>query len=127
MNNLDKLKEAIYKALPRLTKIKVGQRFHSNFYGEIIATRIDRYSDNKCAVYGFDVKQGLPRDNYYPRDLTLLGQEPQLNDVLEWINKEPKANILVIIRFCDTFKWDLSKPLLKDQSQELIDYLTSLV
>ncbi len=141
MTNLEKLEEAIYKSLPRLKEIKVGQRFHSKYYGEIVATKITKHSKDIYSIYGFDIKEGLPRDNYYPRDLTILGQEIALNDVLAFLN-EISGNRYCITsdnrlmkqkyifgHFEEIGLWivDLSKPLLKDQSQELINYLTELL
>lgn len=139
MNNLEKIKQEIYKALPRLMEIQNGQRFESRFYGVIIATKIEKIK-SIYSIYGFDVEKGLPRSEYYPRDLTILGIEPQLNDVLEWLGKimlingyentDPYyINILGEIHNSKSqllCKWDLSKPFLKDQSEELINYLASL-
>lgn len=57
----------------------------------------------------------------------ILVKEPMLNDVLLWLNKSRKdTDILSIMRFTATFRWDLSKPYLKDQSLELIDSLNTL-
>jgi hypothetical protein len=58
--------------------------------------------------------------------IEIIGKDPMLNDVLFWLNNLDNANILSIMRFNDTFKWNLSKPYLKDQSTELIDWLNTL-
>jgi hypothetical protein len=58
--------------------------------------------------------------------MEIIGKDPMLNDVLFWLNNQDNANILSIMRFNDTFKWDLSKPYLKDQSSELIEWLNTL-
>ena len=56
-----------------------------------------------------------------------VGKEPMLNDVLKWmiITTEPCLQFEQdVINFISI--WDLSKPYLKDQSQELIDLLVGI-
>ena len=78
------LENKIKEALPRLSKIEKGQRFLSKHYGVITATQIDDLGNGKYGIYGFDELEGLPRSNYYPRDLELIGHSIKLNDVLEY-------------------------------------------
>ena len=78
------LENKIKEALPRLSKIEKGQRFLSKHYGVITATQIDDLGNGKYGIYGFDELEGLPRSNYYPRDLELIGHPIKLNDVFEY-------------------------------------------
>jgi len=136
-NKLNELTDAIRKALPRLMEIENGQIFNSKYYGLIQATQIEIHKANIYSIYGFDFKCGLPRSNYYPRELELIGKEPQLNDVLEWLDIIDKENNYIIdvsgmvfIFYNNEMKpkciWDLSKPYLKNQSEDLINFLHSL-
>ena len=134
-NKLKELTDAIRNALPRLMVIEKGQIFHSKYYGDIVATRIGKHSEKVCSIYGFDLKDGLPRDNYYPRDIELVGKNPQLNDVLEWFLSIKNDSMLFTSTCGNIFLglhkdkqiWDLSKPFLKDQSEDLINFLHSII
>jgi len=77
-------------------------------------------------------------ERFAVKDCIWNGIDPTLSDVLEWwdtlINKgyfEILAQGAVFIKsFGDDtyeyYRWNLSQPLLKDQSEELIDYLLSI-
>lgn len=69
------------------------------------------------------------------RKAEIIGKEPMLNDVLEWLkysDMKDGINMMYEWIWIDTVKeilklWDLSKPFLKDQSPELIIFLHSLI
>lgn len=130
MTNYEKLKQKIQEAVPSLMEIEVGQVFYSKFYGEIVATRITRHNNNVMSIYGFDIKDGLPRSEYYPKELKIVGKEPMLNDVIAWLDKTVGCWSCIVgqhtyIRELMVY-WDLLKPFLKDQDQELIDWLVAV-
>lgn len=134
-NKLKELTDTIRKALPRLMKIENGQIFNSKYYGLIQSTFIEKYNNGVFNVYGFDFKSGLPRSNYYPIEIELVGKEPLLNDVLEWF-LSIKNDSMLFTSICgniflglhkDKQIWDLSKPYLKDQSEDLINFLHSII
>jgi hypothetical protein len=57
----------------------------------------------------------------------IIGKDPMLNDVLEWINKTcNRMNKETIFHAC-CISWQLSFPYLKDQSHELINFLHGLI
>lgn len=82
-------------------------------------------------------------------DVEIIGKEPMLTDVLEWAENTDKylnsflvltidfygsiCNIdhdsehLNIIGYGENIKWDLTKPYLKDQSKEVIDFLYNFI
>jgi len=135
---MKELENKIREVLPRLQEVKRGQRFLSPYYGIITATNITDHGNNKYSVYGFDEDQGLPRDNYYPKDLELLGFEIKLNDVLEFLNiffitDESASNVVKLFNGSEKAKikktlidnWDLSSILLRDQSNSIKDLLNS--
>lgn len=133
-NTLERLTDHIRKCVPKLRSIEVGQVFFSSFYGYIQATIINKYSENLYAVYGFDLKEGFPRNNYYPRDLKLVGKKPMLNDVLEWlkgidceIHSINKYGMMHDRKWELICQWDLSKDYLKDQKQATIEHLYNLI
>ena len=121
--------------LPYLRKIEIGQRFHSEYYGTITATKITDCGKMVYSIYGFDEKDGNPRDCYFPKDLKLLGKAIMLNDVLEYFktsNYDGKVNMMLEHEAINGINfivknWDLSKPLLKNQSEELISWLAELL
>lgn len=129
------LEAAILLKLPHLSKIEPGQRFYSPYYGIITATKIDDLGGGRYSVYGYDKEKGLPRDNYYPKDLTLVGKNIMMNDVIAFYKKTDYVDgINMMMEYVEvrgikyiTDKWDLSKPYLEDQNQELISWLTRLI
>ena len=129
------LEISILMKLPYLRKIEIGQRFHSEYYGTITATKITDWGKMVYSIYGFDEKDGNPRDCYFPKDLKLLGKAIMLNDVLEYFktsNYDGKVNMMLEHEAINGINfivknWDLSKPLLKNQSEELISWLAELL
>jgi hypothetical protein len=135
-----KLELSIFHELPYLRNIETGQRFYSDYYGTITATKITNWGKMFYSIYGFDEKDGSPRDCYYPRDLGLLGKNIMLNDVLKWhsSNGRDKYSHFEVSKGeayfsiydgeeTESLVWDLSKPFLKDQSNELLEWLADLL
>jgi hypothetical protein len=130
------LENKIREALPRLSKIEKGQRFLSKYYGVITATQIDDFGNGNYGIYGFDELEGLPRSNYYPRDLEIIGHPIKLNDILEWCSlkttnffiEDSKAYFAINYgnKNEQRFYWNLSSVFLADQSEELIKFLDEL-
>lgn len=79
--------------------------------------------------------------NYIPKHHKIIGKEPMLNDVLAWLMKiqfkyfEDNVYLTHTLNQCGFtrysisfyYPWNLEKPYLKDQSEELIDFLYSLI
>ncbi len=139
MDKLKELTDLIRSEIKELTAIEVGQIFKSKFDGNIVATRIEQHTANTYSIYGFDVKEGLPRNNCYPRDLELVGKEIMLNNVLHWHSKKSRNKyshfevsngegyfVIYDEEEAESKAWDLSKPYLKDQSEETIKFLCNL-
>lgn len=121
----ENLENKIREALPRLSKIEKGQIFHSKYYGNITATKITEYGKGFYSIYGFDELEGLPRDNYYPRDLKLIGHPIKLNDVLQYLTflSFPIGSY----QYEEVLKlWFLDSVFLADQSNELKIFLNNL-
>lgn len=66
-------------------------------------------------------------------DLT-IPQDPMLNDVMEWLQVKSQSDFEIADkRYLTNFlafklsEWDLSKPFLKNQSPELINFLHILI
>ena len=137
---LKELEQKIYTVCPHLTKIEVGQIFYSRYYGNIVATSVEKCHADFYTIYGFDINKGLPRSCEYRTaflnsDLELVGKNISLSDVLFYFNSlKYKYAHFEVDNFCDYgsdqptehYKWDLRKPYLKDQSNELIKYLNSI-
>lgn len=134
------LENKIRGILPRLQEIVKGQQFYSPYYGIITATKVTRYGNGKYGIYGFDEKEGLPRDNYYPRDLELRGFPIKLNDVLEFLNicfttDNSASNTVKLFNSSENSKlkkvvidnWHLSSVFLEDQSEELKEKLNTII
>lgn len=85
-----------------------------------------------------DIRGKLPRLQE-KKIFDLASQTPKLNDILEWLGLKMRTTYAVtcngeIIKIfsreeVDSINkyWKLEKPYLKDQSQELIDYLAGLI
>ncbi len=128
---LQSITEDIRKTLPRLMELEKGCLINIgvdspfeivNIHGnEVIACPNERYIT-------------VINKNY----IKIIGKEPMLNDVMEWF-REKDLGIIVINDTGDVlvesskklnlsmFHWDLSKPYLKDQSEELINFLYELL
>lgn len=145
IEKLDVIVKDIRQKLPRLMELEEG--CWVNRYGEQgIIIEVNKESYNTLvanqSVY-HNLKNATKQDE-------IIGKEPMLNDMLEWVkilkyfedNRFKKlyidCNGYFYIRDYDTehqtledipeyIKWDLSKPYLKDQSEELIDFLYSLL
>ena len=139
MNTQEKLEvitQQIRKDLPRLIKIgylvnennerfKICSTFKSE-YGDIFAC-ISEKTNKPTNISKSEVDRG-----YFDYDFVDI----MLNDVLEWLD-EIKNNYFFYIKangeldFDTSLKedlfWNLSKPYLKDQSKELIDFLYNLI
>ncbi len=92
-----------------------------------------------------EIREKLPRliyieilDFTYYKCKAKRFREPMLNDVLEWfkLNKETTGSNLLTMFIEGEFSknrnlvidsWDLSKPYLKDQSPELIEFLHGFI
>lgn len=125
---MKELENKIREVIPRLQKIEKGQKFSSKYYGTIVATKVTQHTQNSYSIYGFDEMEGLPRDNYYPIDLELLGHPIKLNDVLEWLckSKNYSCNMQNGNFYIFGYVWDLSSVFLANQSEELIKFLNEL-
>lgn len=135
MNKLDLLKQSIRKNIPSLMEIGKGLLFLRKridapdeledileFCGSSTYSVI--YHNSEIDHFGrFDKKQPLGK---------IIGKEPMLNDVLAWFKLSKyeyahfEGHYFLIYNGdekCDPIEWDLSKPYLKDQSEQMIDFL----
>jgi len=136
MTNLEKLEKEIRLKLPRLMELSDGCIVKFKMMNGVMSKHfIIQCIDDKGDVYCNNGYTKPPQNN-----LIIIGHEIQLNDVLEWFrNKNVVNNRYVTISFTEREgfirigehyligDWDLSKNLLKDQSQELIDSLSELI
>lgn len=133
MNNLEKLEQAIYNALPRLKDDVVGQRYER--HGEIYTCLFINDSGKKEPFFYL---YNTTITTWYLQEIQtrfdVLGQEIALNDVLQWlkikgiqIRDTTDHNLLYFGYFKNNGYWNLEYNLLKDQSTELINYLTELI
>ncbi len=142
MKHEEKLKKVtadIRAKLPRLMELEKGCLVDDEHIGrwEII------YCDftNKKAIY-YGINEFSEIVTLSKGDIRrIIGKEAQLNDVLEWLSKRnydafAKYNgYLYVLKGFDIedepvfsgANWDFSKPHLKDQSEELIEFLCELI
>jgi hypothetical protein len=140
MTNLEILSTKIREAIPALKEYTNGciirqprfnvfsQRFEEDIFDEYYIHNGLVYNDNDesyCSVSDISGK-------FYSLDKYIIGREIMLNDVLLWFKiQEYKYGHFESHYFCiynseektEPIEWDLTKPYLKDQSQELIDFL----
>lgn len=135
---LEIVEKAIREALPRLLESTIGCWFKNPKevgYEKLIGIDGQRY----CFDYG----DGIYFHSYFPSKFKVIGHDILLNDVLEWfknlnhetiiVSQITAHGILIGTENTDTLravqfpKWDLSKPYLKDQSEELIEFLYNLI
>lgn len=130
MTNYEQLKKKICEALPRLMDDVVGQTYERNglYYKAVIQSADGLWMVDGIKNYSF----------YYFEELATrfqpLGIDPTLSDCLEYVKKSnyvDGVNMMTEYEWhFSTLKiisrWNLSHPLLKHQSRELIDYLFGL-
>lgn len=130
MTNYEKLKQKIQEAVPSLMELSEGCIIE-NYKGykfKVLSSVIENSEDDYIVYLGADL---LPNTIYVEqlakRKIKIIGKEPMLNDVLKWmiITTEPCLQFEQdVINFISI--WDLLKPFLKDQDQELIDWLVAV-
>ena len=130
-NELQQLESKIRQALPRLQELSDGCKI--DYYENIYTIGVDCTLglNNQIEV---DENMTIFSDEY-----DIIGHNIYLSDVLEWqsTNGRGKYSHFEVSKgegyFCiydgeesDSVLWDLSKPLLKDQPKEVIEYLNGL-
>lgn len=127
MTNLERLEKDIREKLPRLMELTEGCVIN---YKHSDANVINKRGSEYCLVKASGIVEWVK--DYVIINYRIIGHDPMLSDVLEWYSftnglcfDPPRQSIYGF--YFKTFAWDLSKPHLKDQSQELIDYLASLI
>ena len=140
---LNELKEAIRKAIPRLMELSEGCIVKPHKQNQFI---LDATFEVRKLKTGFYIRSIIePFEPYYEYEISIIGHEPKLNDVLEWLgynyaivagggflmkNTGDMNFKCIEVPNVDEYrhlKWDLSKSYLKDQSPELIDFLHYLI
>lgn len=142
MKELEELTREIREKLPRLKEL-----------GDSCKVRIHHERNPLLYIIGFNplentyyaqckegrlayVKKEYTHGSYNTYELKeIIGKEPMLNDVLDWFkNSQYKKgiNLMHELIWSQTSEhilklWDLSKPYLKDQSPELIEFLHGLI
>lgn len=130
MTNYEQLKKKIYEALPRLMDDVVGQNYE---YGIISYRAVDFY-ENGLFLMNFNAGIKFFEFSEIANSFNKLGIEPTLSDCLSYVKKSKYVdgvNMMTDIQWANHLiklveNWNLSQPLLKDQSEELIDYLLVL-
>ncbi len=156
MKELEELTREIREKLPRLNELSEGcivdfkdmtvkfkvthvfrDLFQNNYYlsspvyygdPEPRGRHVFKYNEQDF-ISEYSLSEGIKYG-----DVKIIGKEPMLNDVLEWLlvksqsDFEPadKRYLTHFLAF-KLSEWDLSKPFLKDQSPELIKFLHSLI
>ena len=128
-NNFTNLENAIYNSIPRLRELSSGcviehekTRYVLDNYNAVLINNNEIHIEDLFKIIE-------------PQEYQILGHPILLNDVLEWLIFLDKKGIYAIdcsgLLFDSKAKkignWNLPKPKLSDQSQELIDALTELI
>lgn len=143
MSNYDLLKQKIQDKIPKLLEMSKGQLFaikNMPFHYEFLHFI---YNDDDDIVEIATLYNGeidvFDYDYFKNQQITIFGKDPMLNDVLLWhsssgINKYSHFEVSKGEAYFSIYEgeesesiiWDLSKPYLKDQSYELIEWLSTL-
>ncbi len=128
---LNELTNEIRKSIPRLMELSEGCEIKTQS-----GTRYKIYLEEESYYNCFNEKVVTTSMTkpLSPHTYTIIGHEPLLNDVLEWL--KIKSEIAFGVndkRLYDHFKvwklndWDLSKSKLSEQSEQLINFLHYLI
>ena len=119
---LNELTTEIRKAIPRLMELNDGCVIENEY-----KTKYKIYYNEKRYYNVFNdelVSNSIVKP--LSKSYNIIGKEPQLNDVLEWLcNKFINNNTNYITQVLSL--WDLSKSKLSDQSEQLINFLHGLI
>lgn len=145
---LQAVTEQIRKDIPRLMELSEGCEITS-FSGDTLKI-IHNYVSKEFVAYKYDdfelleiQKEGFESEDGEPASYYIKGHEPMLSNILEWFEKRrqlPEDTFFQDVLFQTNngkyleiygdsgllAKWDLSKPYLKDQNDELIGFLYNL-
>ncbi len=141
---LQAVTEDIRVKLPRLMELEKGCLLENdNDFIEICKKlpKTSKYNDNFYQGFSYDDNCGhwFYENQIEDLDYKIIGKEPMLNDVLEWISLMHIEEIIFklekhcffikddVIPINDWYEWNLSTPYLKDQSEELINFLYELL
>ena len=121
--NLTNLENHIYNSIPRLRELSSGCEINSYGIKYIV---LDQMNINKylCINDDFEISKRAISDN------ETIGHPILLNDVLEWMKSLDILYTDYEKLLWDLFTmglWDVTKPALREQNQELIDALTELI
>lgn len=142
MKNIDKLNQKIRKYIPRLMELEDGCMI--KYSGEIFTIGKDCGTWNsETSLHLYELNIDIISEEYQ-----IIGKEPMLNDVLEWLNlllnknkkyKDDKIHcniqkglLCIYLSYNDMWysrlicKWDLSSHFLKDQSENTINELLNI-
>lgn len=143
MNKQEKLKAvttAIRERLPYLMKLEEGCKIieeYNNYEGVIIDKTFNEFG--KLSGYYILWKNDFSRDYTLEecKQLKIIGKEPMLNDVIDFLTRRNDYLSFTTeysawgrksyLSIYEDFEWDLTKPYLKDQSEELINWLYDLI
>lgn len=138
---LDELSLLIRKNIPRLMELREGcvieyfrgSRAYNCKVVETFPSYFNAYFDGEIESIDFELSENT---------FQIIGHDIMLNDVLEWLDdnkkdygfngegyfyKEKRNEGLAGKELYNFVQWDLSKPYLKDQSEELIKFLYNII
>lgn len=138
---IESLSNEIRKALPYLMEFSEGCLIEDTYNSIVykIACTDKNANNDIFNVWALDIKNMFAlRCFIYKSYHKIIGHEPMLNDVLAWL--AIIQNSLLLISVCGTIYngehgeidstnvyWNIEKPYLKEQSEELINFLYSLI
>ena len=141
---IEALSNEIRKSLPYLMELSEGcvvKYIDDNTMYKI--NGLSFHTTGKATLYCTDLSTKTKQSCVFPYNTKyykIIGHEPMLNDVLAWLAPSHFGIQLIDIygMFCDRYlhyirynslkvRWNLEKPYLKDQSEQLINFLYSLI
>lgn len=139
---IEALSNEIRKALPYLMELSEGclieDTYNSIIYKVSISAERNILNEKYIQVFSLDIKNKFTLKGVVVcKHHKIIGHEPMLNDVLAWLDLVKHNEVPCIISFTGTFydanideigiSWNLEKPYLKNQSNELINFFYSLI
>lgn len=136
MTNIQKLESAIRQALPELMELSEGCIVQSDIHGKGIVKNVRTVND----IDYVKISYNYIINEFYRSEFTIIGVPPNLLHLLRWLGEEGvhsdfsiMTNRLnfgrgVMLEYgVSSFTLDLSKPLLSQQSEEVIEELVKLL
>jgi hypothetical protein len=123
---VEAISQRIREDLPYMRKVDIGTIFNHRVHGDIKCVYF-KESEDEFFIKWIRQSDGELLGSVYSTYLEMVGKEPMLNDVLNYFKYVGGYGIDSPIHLNILHNWKLENAYLKDQEEEIIEYLFNLI